>query len=59
VLISGVLVLVAREGITEFVVSPVQLSVYLAVAGVAGVLAAMSPARRATRPERRKGHGIH
>jgi putative ABC transport system permease protein len=47
--IAGVLFLVAWDGITEFMVSPVQLSAYLAVAGVAGLLAAMSPARRAVR----------
>lgn len=48
----------ARDGITEFVVSPVQLSVYLAVAG-GGRSAGRYLAREAGRSyERLKGHSI-
>jgi putative ABC transport system permease protein len=38
-----------NEGITEFVVPAGQLVVYLVLAGLAGVLAAIWPARRAAK----------
>jgi len=36
-------------GVTRLAIPPVQLAIYVAIAGVAGVLAAITPARRAAR----------
>ena len=39
----------ASQGFSEFSVPPVEMAVYLLAAGVAGVLAAILPGRRAAR----------
>jgi putative ABC transport system permease protein len=39
----------ASQGITKLTIPPVQLLVYVVLAGVAGVLAAVLPARRAAK----------
>ena len=45
----GVVTALEDQGVTEFTLPPAQLAVIVGMGGVAGVLAATGPARRAAR----------